>query len=387
MNEPYDLLIVGGGSAGLTAADFALQLGARVALVEKRRLGGDCTWSGCVPSKTLLKAARVAHQMRHADRYGLTPVAPDVDLKRVMAHVRSVIASVYEHESPEALRAGGIDVYLGVARFLDPHTLAVGQTRLTARRILLATGAHPYLPPLAGLAETPTLTYETVWALEELPRRLLVVGGGPIGCELAQAFQRLGSQVTLLAGRDRLLPREDPAASRVLEEVLTTEGVELHTLARAERLWQDGAGIHVAAGETEAVGDALLLVVGRRPNVAGLDLDKAGVAYSRAGIQADANLRTGPRHIYAAGDCLGGPQFTHYAAWQAVMAVRNMLLPGSSSGSTERVPRTTFTDPEVAHVGLSEAQARERFGDAALVSRWDMAQVDRARTEGGTAGF
>lgn len=387
MNKSYDLVIIGGGSAGLTAAGFAVQLGQRVALVEKHRLGGDCTWSGCVPSKTLLKAAKVAHEMRTANRYGLTSVEPQVDLKVVMAHIREVIGRVYEQESPDALHADGVDVLMGAARFLDAHTLIAGETTLTARRILIATGAQPFLPPIAGLEKVDYLTYESVWNLDVLPKRLLVVGAGPIGCEMAQAFRRLGAQVTLLAGRDRLLPRDDPAASRVLGQVFATEGIDLRYNARAERVWQDGTEIHLTGGGDEMVGDALLIAAGRRPNMTNLDLEKAGVTYSAQGIQVDDNLRTSQGHIYAAGDCTGGPQFTHYAGWQAFMATRNALLPGSARGVTDQIPWTTFTDPEVAHIGLTEEQARAKLGDDVLTCDWPMERVDRACTEGDVAGF
>ena len=358
MNDPYDLVIVGAGSGGLSAAAFAAQLGVRVALVEKHRIGGDCTWTGCVPSKTLLKTAKVAHEMRTADRYGLSAAEPRVDLKAVMAHVRDVIGEIAKEESPEALRAEGIEVVLGEARFVDPHTLVAGDTTLAARRFLIATGAHPFVPPIRGLDDVDYLTYETVWDLETLPRHLLIVGGGPIGCEIAQAFRRLGAEVTLLASRDRLLPRDDPQASRVLAKVFEEEGIRVLFEARVELVWKDEAatadGIHVGEGGNGLVGDALLLATGRRPTVTGLDLDKAGVLYSEQGIQVDDNLRTSQQHIYAAGDCTGGLQFTHYAGWQAVMAVRNALLPGASKGVTEQVPWTTFTDPEVAHIGLTE---------------------------------
>ncbi len=387
MSEEYDLIIIGAGSGGLSAAAFAAQLGARVALVEKNRIGGDCTWSGCVPSKTLLKAARVAHGMRTADRYGLPAVEPQVDLKAVMARVRDVIGEIAEEESPEILRANGIEVVLGQARFVDPQTAVAGDTTLAARRFLIATGAHPFIPPIRGLDDVDYSTYETVWDLETLPRHLLVVGGGPIGCEMAQAFRRLGAEVTLLASRDRLLPRDDPQASRVLGEVLEGEGIHLAYNARVSHARQDAGGIHVSVADEEWAGDALLITSGRRPVVAGLDLEKAGVLYNEQGIQVDENLRTSQRHIYAAGDCTGGPQFTHYAGWQATLAVRNALLPGASKAVTDQVPWTTFTDPEVAHVGLMEMEARERFGDAVMICDWPMARVDRARTDGDTAGF
>jgi pyruvate/2-oxoglutarate dehydrogenase complex dihydrolipoamide dehydrogenase (E3) component len=387
VNYEYDLIIVGGGSAGLTAAGFACQLGARVALVEKDRTGGDCTWTGCVPSKTLLKVAKVAHQMRTADRYGLTASEPEVDLKSVMAHVRSVIVDVYAEESPEALRADGIDVHMGAARFVDPHTLIAGNTRLSARNILIATGAHPYVPPISGLEDVGYLTYESVWNLQVLPRHLVVVGAGPVGSELSQAFRRLGAGVTLVESRDRVLSRDEPAASRVMADVFEAEGIDLRLNTPVEQVWQDENGIHVFAGKDELVGDTLLVATGRRPSVDSLDLEVAGVAYSHAGIGVDDNLRTSQEHIYAAGDCTGSYQFTHYAGWQAAMAVRNALLPGASKGVAEQVPWTTFTDPEVAHVGLTEEQAGERFGDDVLTCWWAMDEVDRARAEGDTQGF
>jgi pyruvate/2-oxoglutarate dehydrogenase complex dihydrolipoamide dehydrogenase (E3) component len=387
MDYEYDLIIVGGGSAGLTAAGFAAQLGTRVALVERHRTGGDCTWTGCVPSKTLLKVAKVAHQMRTADRYGLTGAEPEVDLRTVMAHVRSVIMDVYAEESPEALRADGIDVHLGAARFVDPHTLIAGDTRLSARYVLIATGAHPYVPPISGLEEVGYLTYESVWNLETLPRHLVVVGAGPVGSELSQAFRRLGAGITLVESRDRVLYHDEPAASRAIADVFEAEGINLRLNASVEQVWQDESGIHVLAGKDELVGDALLVATGRRPNVAGLDLEVAGVAYSHAGIGVDDALRTSQEHIYAAGDCTGSYQFTHYAGWQAAMAVRNALLPGTSKGIADQVPWTTFTDPEVAHAGLTEEQAWERFGDDIQTCWWSMDEVDRARAEGDTQGF
>lgn len=387
MKHSYDLVIIGGGSAGLTAAGFAVQLGSRVALVESNRIGGDCTWTGCVPSKTLLKAARVAHQMRTASRHGLASVEPAVDLSRVMAHVRAVVSHVYEHESPEALRADGIEVFTSAARFLDPHTISVGEDDLSARRVLIATGAHPFLPPVQGLESVGCLTYESVWDLEVLPRRLLVFGAGPIGCEMAQAFRRVGSEVNLMEATDRMLPRDDEEASRVMASRFADEGIDLRFSAELERAWREGESVHVVASGQEVVTDVVLVAVGRRPNVNGLDLDIAGVRYDDSGIQVDERLRTSQPHIYAAGDCAGGYQFTHYAGWQGFMAVRNALLPGSKKAVTERVPWTTFTDPEVAHVGLTKAQALEKFGDTVMTCDWPMAQVDRARSEGDTDGF
>ena len=387
MNTDYDLVIVGGGPAGLTAAGFAMQLGASVAIVEKNRIGGDCTWYGCVPSKALLKAAKVAHTMRSSDRFGLESIEPIVDLKQVMAHVQSVVNDVYQHESPDVLRADGIGVFIGDCRFLDPHTIAVDDVFISAKRFLIATGAHPFVPPISGLDTINYLTYESLWTLEKLPEHLVVLGGGPIGCEMAQAFRRLGAKITIVEGEERILLRDDPAVSEVLAGVFESEGIDLKLSAKAEHAWQDGNDIHLIAGGDEIVCDNLLVAIGRRPNVDGLDFEKSGVKYSPKGIEVDDHLRTSQSHIYAAGDCIGGYKFAHYAGWQAFMAVRNALLPGAVSGISEYVPWTTFTDPEVAHIGMSEAEAKEEHGDNVMTCNWPMDKVDRARTEGNTTGF
>ncbi len=382
----YDLVVIGGGAAGLVAVDLGLDLGLRVALVEKARPGGDCTWTGCVPSKSLLKVARVAQEMRTAGRYGLASAEPTVDLAAVWRYVRQAIAGVYRHETPEVLRERGVAVYLAAPRFLDARTLQVGPEQVRGRVFLLATGAHPFLPPIEGLESVPYRTYETIWDLPTLPRHLIIVGAGPIGCEMAQAFRRLGAEVTLVVSRGRVLPRDDPEAAQVIERVLEREGVRLLLRSRARRAWQDQSGIHLLAGEEEVLGDALLVATGRRPNVQGLGLEQAGVAYDEHGVRVNRYLRTSRRHIYAAGDVTGGPQFTHYAGWQAFQAVRNAFLPGAVPGVKAYVPWTTFTDPEVAHVGLIETQARERYG-AGRVCRWPLERVDRAVAEGETEGL
>jgi pyruvate/2-oxoglutarate dehydrogenase complex dihydrolipoamide dehydrogenase (E3) component len=383
----YDLVIVGGGSAGLTAAGFANGVGARAVLIERERTGGDCTWTGCMPSKTLVKAAKVAHHMRSAARYGLAPKEPHVDLASVMAHVQDVVLETYQEETPEVLRERGIDVILGEAHFVDPHTLVAGSTTLKARNVVIASGARPRVPSIEGLDGVDHLSSRTVWDLETLPSRFIVVGGGPVGCEMAQAFRRFGAGVTLLQSHGRLLPRDEPEASRTVREVFEAEGVEVLCSSRVTRAWQDEQGIHVAAGGRTVTGDALLVAVGRRPNVEGLHLEAADVAYSPEGIEVDDRLRTSQSHIFAVGDCLGTYQFTHYAGWQAAIAVRNALLPLGAKGVRGMVPWTTFTDPEVAHAGLTEAQARERLGDDVEAVNWPMARVDRARAAVDTAGF
>ncbi len=387
MTEIYDIVVIGAGSAGLTGAGFASKMGARVALVERDRVGGDCTWSGCVPSKTFLKSARVAHHMRTADRFGISPRVPEVDLEEVMAHVHEVVMETYAGETPEALRAEGIDIYLEEACFVGPHTLTVGETTLEARNVLLCTGAHPFIPPIPGLDELEYHTYQTIWDLDTLPEHLLVVGGGPIGCELSQGFRHLGSEVTVVESGSRVLRRDEPEASETLASVFQEEGIEIHFGARADKVWREDGEIHLLAGEDECVGDALLVAVGRRPNVEGMNLETAGVVYSSRGIEVNDRLQTSQPHIYAAGDCIGSYQFTHYAGWQAAISVRNALLPGSSKGRREWVPWTTFTQPEVAHAGLTEEQARAKFGDNVSTTVHPMTEVDRARAEVDTEGF
>ena len=387
MQESYDLIVIGGGSAGLTAARFGAQLGLRVALAEMERVGGDCTWTGCIPSKSLVKAAKIAYDMRSANRYGLNGVEPIVDLKAVMARGKAVSEEVYQGESPDTLRSEGIDVFFGPARFLDSAMVQLGDTKLSGRKFLIATGARPVSPSIPGITEVSYLTYETVWELQDLPERLLIIGGGPIGCELGQAFQRLGSKVTILESRARLLPKDEPEASDLVEARLVEEGVDVRLDVSVQRVWQQGTTIHAEASGEELLGDALLLAVGRTPRVDNLGLEPAGVAYTARGIEVDARLRTNRRHIYAAGDCLGGYQFTHYAGWQGFMAVRNAFLPGASKSVLSQVPWSTFTDPEVARVGLSEAQARAEAGDKVCVAIWPLSKVDRALTEGEPQGF
>jgi pyruvate/2-oxoglutarate dehydrogenase complex dihydrolipoamide dehydrogenase (E3) component len=307
-----------------------------------------------------------------------------------MASVRQAIDHVYALETPEVLAQHGVDVVMGAARFEDPHTVVVGEhTRLRARRFLLCTGARPAVPPITGLDETPYSTYETVWRLERLPRRLLVLGSGPVGTELSQAFNRLGSQVTVLERGDRVLARADPEASAVLGQVFEAEGVRLRFGARVERVQQRPGGIVVTDRGQDVEGEALLVAVGRRATVDGLDLERAGVQYSQRGVVVDEQLRTSQKHIYACGDMLGSFQFTHYAAWQASIAVRTMLFPGSSVGIRSHVPWTVFSEPEVAQCGLSEADARARFSGAneVRVARWGVDHLDRAVTDKDLLGF
>ena len=380
----FDFVIVGAGSGGLTAAGFAAQLGAKVALVEKNRIGGDCTWTGCVPSKALLKAAKVAHEVRTASRFGINTSQPVVDMSKVRAYVRQAIQQVYASETPEEIAKKGIELIHGAARFVDANAIAVGEDCIRSKKFLLTTGARPLIPSIAGLENVPFMTYEQIFDNDRLPRAMIVVGGGPIGMEMAQAYQRLGAQVSVVA--DRLLPKDEPEVREVMQRVLEREGVRF-VWGRAKSVHNSAGEIVVAAERGEARGELLLIASGRKPTVAGLDLEKAGVHYSEKGIPVDEYLRTNVKHIYAAGDVTGGYQFTHFAGWQAFQAVRNALLPGNNSGLTDMVPWVTFTDPEAAHIGLTEEQARAKFGKNVDVSRWAMSHTDRAICEDGRDGF
>jgi pyruvate/2-oxoglutarate dehydrogenase complex dihydrolipoamide dehydrogenase (E3) component len=383
-SHDYDLVIIGAGSGGLTAAGFAAQLGAKVALVEKNRIGGDCTWTGCIPSKALLKAAKVAHEVRTASRFGICSNVPAVEMTSVRAYVQQAIQQVYQFEGPEELRKHGIEVIQGAGRFVDAKTVMVGEQLVRAKTFLLTTGARPRIPAIAGLNDVEFLTYEQIFENDRLPRSMIVIGGGPIGMEMAQAHQRLGAKVSVIA--DRLLPKDEPEVREVMQRVFEREGVRF-VWGRAKSARKEGDEIVVATEEDEIRGDLLLIASGRKPTVAGLDLEKAGVNYSEKGIPVDAQLRTNVKNIYAAGDVTGGYQFTHFAGWQAFQAARNALLPGSSSGLTDLVPWVTFTDPEVAHVGLTEEQARATFGENVRVCRWEMTRTDRAICEDDRDGF
>ncbi len=381
----YDLIVIGAGSGGLTAAGFAAQLGAKVALIEKNRVGGDCTWTGCVPSKALLKAAKIAHETRVAAHYGIVTSAPQTDMAKVRDYVRSAINEVYQFETPDELQHQGIDVVMARAQFLDANTIQAGERTLKSKTYLLCTGAQPIIPPIAGLSDVPYITYEQIFDNDRLPAEMIVIGAGPIGMEMAQAYQRLGAQVSVVA--DRLLPKEEPEVQEVMSRVFEREGMRF-AWGRAATARQEGNDIIIATDKgNEARGQLLLVSSGRKPTVNGLDLEKAGVQYSAKGIPVDNQLRTNIKNIYAAGDVVGGYQFTHFAGWQAFQAVRNALLPGSSSGFTEIVPWVTFTDPEVAHIGMTEEQARAKFADAVKVNRWEMAKTDRAVCDNDTDGF
>jgi len=386
----YNLVVVGAGTAGLVAAAGAAGLGARVALVERHLMGGDCLNFGCVPSKSVLRAARVAHAVADAPAFGVTADGVRVDFGAAMARMRRLRAGLSLNDSAERFRGLGVDVYLGDARFIASDAVQVGDRRLTFARAVVATGARATGLPVPGLAEAGFLTNETVFSLTAPPRRLVVIGAGPIGCELAQAFRRLGSTVTIVSLDPRLLPRDDPDAARVLEARFATEGIVLALGARIARV-ERRDGTKVVAFERggraeEAAGDELLVAVGRAPNVEGLGLEEAGIRHDATGVVVDDRLRTTNRRVYAAGDVCSPWKFTHAADAMARIVVQNALFLGRKRASALVVPWCTYTDPEVAHVGIGADESGRRGGDV-LTLTVGLDAVDRAVLDGETEGF
>ncbi|MCO5168736.1 MAG: mercuric reductase [Planctomycetes bacterium] len=386
----YDLVVLGGGTAGLVTAAGAAGLGARVALVEKELLGGDCLNVGCVPSKALIACARAAADARRAGAFGVRTGAVDVDFGAVMARMRRLRADLSEHDAVARFTGLGVDVFLGEGRFVAPRALEVEGATLRFKKACVATGGRPSAPPIPGLAEAGYLTNVTVFSLTSPPARLAVLGGGPIGCELAQAFARLGVQVTVLEAAPRLLPRDHPDAAPLVAAALREDGVEVLTGARVSAVSRRGQAtvltVEGEGGAREVEADALLVAVGRAPNVEGLGLEAAGVRFDpRRGVEVDDFLRTSNRHVYAAGDVCSPFKFTHAADAQARLVLRNALFFGRARASALTVPWCTYTDPEVAHVGLAAEDARAAGLDVATF-RVELAQVDRARLEGAT-GF
>ena len=395
--DRYDLVIVGMGTAGIIAAQLARTLGLRVAAVERHRIGGDCLWTGCVPSKSLLASARAAHTMRHADALGLEPCAPRIDVARVLARVRAVQARIAAaDDDPEQFRRMGVELLLGAqARVAGPHAVEVAGRVLETRFILVATGSVPVGPPIPGLREAGYLTSETLWEVERLPRSIVALGGGPISMELGQGMTRLGVPVTVLEREDRVLPRDEPRLVDRLVARLRAEGVDVRTGAEAERVEVAPDGrkvVHVRLGgqspqsHERFAAEEVVVGIGRVPQVAELGLEAVGVEVGPQGVVVDASLRTTVPSVYAAGDVAGRHRFTHSAGFEGARAVRNMFLPGRERDEYA-VPWVTYTDPELAHAGLTSTQARERHGERAVaVHVRGLEHSDRARAETAEAG-
>ena len=385
-----DLCVIGAGSGGLSVAYGASHMGAKVALVERDLMGGDCLNFGCVPSKAMLAAGHAASMVRHPDAFGVAGGEPDVDFSKVRDHVKGVIATIAPNDSEQRYESFGVHVARGHARFIAPDEVDVGGERLRARRFVIATGSRAMVPPIPGLDGVPFMTNETVFENAERPGHLIVIGGGPIGCELAQAHRQLGSQVTVIE-MFSILPKDDQELVEVVRERLLEDGIKLLESAKVKSVENHDGGIRVSieqGGDVEQVdGSHLLVAAGRQPSVEDMDLDKAGVTFDRKGITVDNRLRTSNPKIFAIGDCAGGFQFTHVANYHAGIVIRNALLRLPTKVNYAALPWVTYTDPELAHVGVSEAEARERHGDGVRILTFPYAENDRAVAERETAGL
>ncbi len=383
-----DLCIIGGGSGGLSVAAGAAQMGARVVLLEGHKMGGDCLNYGCVPSKALIAAGKHAHAMTTGAPFGVAPVAPQTDYAAAMDHVAATIAGIAPHDSVERFEGLGVRVIREYGRFISKTEVQAGEHVIRARRFVIATGSSPMVPPIPGLDGVPFETNETIFDLRERPEHLIVIGGGPIGMELAQAHRRLGSKVTVLEGL-KAFGKDDPELAAIALERIRAEGVEVIEGAMAAEISGKAGAITVKTREgTEYDGSHLLIAVGRKVNIDRLDLDAGGIAHERSGIKVDAGLRSVTnRRVYAIGDVAGGLQFTHVAGYHAGIVVRSALFGLPAKARTAHLPWATYTDPEMAQVGLTEDEARKTHGVALEVVRAEYAGNDRARAEGLTTGI
>ena len=398
MAADFDMVVIGGGAAGLTAAGISASLGAKTAIIEESRLGGDCTWTGCVPSKALLKAAGIANTFRAAGRYGLESREPQFDFSTVMDRMHELQTAVYEEaDAPPVYQKLGIEVIDGKVQFISSRQVEVlgrggGRRQVASRFFVIATGGRPVIPHVEGLSEAPYLTSETIFTISKLPARMIVLGAGPIGIEMAQGFRRFGSEVVVVGSRDHILPRDDVELTDLLREHLAGESVRFLLRSSVERIKYDGAAIRAifrtaSSPDVEEVeGDALLVAAGRRPNMDGLNPEAAGVRTGPGGITVDRHCRTSAKNIFACGDVTGRYQFTHMSEHMAKVAVTTALLRFPMSIDTANVPWCTFTDPELAHVGASETELNNRKRRYAIY-RFPFSKIDRAVTDRETTGM
>lgn len=384
-----DICVIGGGSGGLSVAAGASQMGAEVVLIEGGKMGGDCLNYGCVPSKSMIAAAHAAHAIRSADRFGIETAEPNVDFRKVHDHVHSVIGAIAPHDSVERFEGLGVHVIEARGKFIGPTTVQAGDTVVKAKRVVISTGSHAGVPPIPGLDTVPFLTNETIFDRTEAASKLLIIGGGPIGSELAQAHRRLGCEVTIL-DIAKTLNNDDPELTEVVRICMQKEGVVIREEIEILSVEKDSDGVAVNIREDgieeRVTGSDLLVAAGRVPNLDGLDLEAAGIEYDRRGIKVDERLRTTNKKVFAIGDAAGSFQFTHVAGYHAGIVIRNVLFRLPAKVDYSALPWVTYTDPEIAHVGMTEAQAREKHGDIRVL-RHPFAENDRAQAERETDGL
>lgn len=395
-NYDFDAIVIGGGAAGLTASGIAANFGAKTMMIEKEKLGGDCTWTGCVPSKILLKAGKVAQQMREGSKYGLIDEEPEINFQKIIEHLHSRRQEIYEEaDHPEIFEQMGIEVVAGKATFIDEHQIEIkskeGSTRrVSSRYFFICTGASALVPPIEGIDEVAYLTNESLFEIEDLPEELVIIGGGPIGTEMAQAITRLGSKVTVVDMADRIMTNDDPELADMLQQRLQAEGVSYVLDAKVKRIEKRTEGITViaeAGGKVHRIsGDQLLVATGRRANTEGLGLDSAGINYSSKGINVDEKCRTNQSHIYACGDITGRYQLTHMSEHMAKVATTNALLKYPMKIDTDHVPWVTYTDPELGHIGATEKQLMDDDINYETY-RFPYSKIDRALTDSESEGL
>ena len=392
MSERFDVIVIGGGTAGLVTASGCARLGRRVALIERDALGGDCLWTGCVPTKALVATAKLAHQMRNARAFGFEPVEPRITPDSIMASMRARREIVSHHDDPERFRDLGIDVITGAARFVASHEIEAGGRRLGASDVVIATGARTAIPPVAGIEETGFVDHVSFLAGDAFPPSVLILGGGAIGIEFAQILSRFGSRVTVVEMADEIINREDPDVIARVRGILTSEDIELVTgwavkQVRRER-GRKQARLESKNGDVRDIAvDEIFIASGRRGNIETLGLEGVGIETQGPWVKVDRFLQTSVPRVWAAGDVHGGMQFTHVAGYEAVKLVRNMLFPAKSAADYTNIPWGLYTDPEVAHLGLTEPEARAEHGDSIRVYKTDLGEVDRAIVDRTSAGL
>lgn len=383
-----DICVIGAGSGGLSVAAGAVQMGATVALVESGKMGGDCLNYGCVPSKSLLAAAKVAQGFREAEQFGIQSIEPQIDIEKVMGHVHGVMKTLSWNDSVERFTQLGVKVIQVHAEFVGKKVIKAGDTTILARRVVIATGSSPAIPPIPGLDKTPYYTNETIFYLAYKPDHLIVIGGGPIGCELAQAFLMLGIKVTILEASN-ILPHDEPDLVDILRNHLIKQGLTIHEKVKITRITKNNHQIEIQLendGKKQIItGSDLLVATGRRANVEGLNLESAGIRFSSKGIDVNAKLQTSNKHVYAIGDVAGGYQFTHIANYHAGIVLRNILFRLPAKVDYRAVPWVTYMEPKLAHVGLTFAEAQKKDSKAKIIT-WDFSENDRAQTEHLTLG-
>lgn len=393
MAEMFDVIAIGGGTAGLVTASGCARLGRKVALIDKALLGGDCLWTGCVPTKALISSAKLAYMMRNAENFGIGGVEPVIEPRKVMEAMRRDRASISRHDDPEKFRKLGIDVIFGEARFLSTNTIEVAGRVLEAKDIVIATGSRTNVPPVEGLASAGFVDHASFLDRDSFPTSVIVLGGGYIGLEFAQILRRFGATVTVVEMFDEIIPREDPEVIRLVRSKLESEGIEIRTGWKAKSARAESGArmldIENKAGERRVVSAQEIFVAsGRRGNIEGMNLEGVGVKTEKSYVAVDAHLATNVPHIWACGDVTGGLQFTHVAAYEAVKLVRNILFPGKSSVDYSNIPWALYTDPEVARVGMTGPEAIAKYGaDGVRTYKVDMVDVDRAVVDRATTGF